>query len=588
VPELPSKVLHIDLSRRRFKVEERAELFKERLGGVGVAVRLLSEECPKGADPLGPDNVVVFAVGPLTGVLPMASKTVALFKSPLTKNLGESHAGGRSAVAIRSAGYGAIVIKGSSATPVYLVVGREGVKFRDASGLWGVASSFTVGRVIREREPGAGVRTIMRIGRAGEKLVSYASVVVETYRHFGRHGLGAVLGGKRVKAIVVSGERAIEVGDRAGYRELYRKVYDEAVKSALMKKYHEVGTAVNVAPLNAMGALPTRNLTQRGFEGADAISGESLAEKYLGRRAACAHCPVACIHLAALREPYVDEPYFYKTTFVSYDYELLYALGSMIGVSDPRGLLKLIHLVDALGLDAMSTGVALAWATEAYGGKLIGMDETMGLELKWGDVDTYLKAVRYVVDQPNEFYASLAKGVEAAASRYGGLDFALSFGGLEMPGYQTGPAAYVGFLTGARHSHLDSAGYSLDQRLLKQGGRLSPSEVAAELLREEAWRQVLCSLVVCLFAREIYRPALVSEALALLGLRLSVDELQRLGMEILREKQEFKRREGFNPAGLRIPKRIVEASTPLGAISEGELREAVKRFFELLFPLASG
>ncbi|MEM4755461.1 aldehyde ferredoxin oxidoreductase N-terminal domain-containing protein, partial [Pyrobaculum sp.] len=116
---LPSRVLYVDLARRRFRVEERPELFRERLGGVGVAIKLLSEECPRGADPLGPDNVVVFAVGPLTGVLPAMSKAVSLFKSPLTKNLGESHAGGRCAVAIRSAGYGAIVIKGSSPTPVY-------------------------------------------------------------------------------------------------------------------------------------------------------------------------------------------------------------------------------------------------------------------------------------------------------------------------------------------------------------------------------------------------------------------------------------------------------------------------------------
>lgn len=579
---LPTKVLFIDLSRRRFKVEDRPELFKERLGGAGVAIKLLGERCPKGADPLGPDNVVVFAVGPLTGVLPLASKTVAMFKSPLTGNLGESHAGGRSAVAIRLAGYGAMVLEGASPTPIYLVVDSSGVKFRDASGLWGVANSFTVGRVVRERELGAGVRTIMRIGRAGEKLVAYASVITETYRHFGRHGLGAVLGSKRVKAIVVRGEGVIKLGNSVRYRELYERVFNEAVRSKLMKKYHDLGTAANVLPLNAIKALPTKNLTQQGFEGADAISGESLAEQYLGRRIACAHCPVACIHLATLREPYVDEPYFYKTTFVSYDYEPIYALGSMLGVSDPRGLFKIIHLVDALGLDAMSTGVALAWATEAYEKGLVTDSDTMGLKLRWGDVDAYLSAVENIVNQPNEFYASLARGVEVAASRYGGVDFALSFGGVEMPGYQTGPAAYVGYLTGARHSHLDSAGYSLDQRMLREGRRPQPNEVAEELLREEAWRQVLCSLVVCLFAREIYRPALVSEALSMLGLELSVEKLQELGMEILREKQRFKQREGFDPSKLRIPRRILEAPTPLGSISEEELRAAVDHYFKAL------
>ncbi|MCX8204591.1 MAG: aldehyde ferredoxin oxidoreductase family protein [Candidatus Nezhaarchaeota archaeon] len=581
---LLSKVLYVDLSHRRSKVEERPELFRERIGGVGVGIKLLTEECPRGADPLGPDNVVVLTVGPLTGLLPTMSKTVALFKSPLTKNLGESHAGGRSAIAIRSAGYGAIVIKGSSPTPLYLVIGPSGVKFREASGLWGVASSFTVGRVIREREPGAGLRTIMRIGKAGERLVAYASVVTETYRHFGRHGLGAVLGSKKVKAIVVYGDQTVKVSDVAKYRELYKKVFSEVVGSALMKKYHDLGTAANVLPLNAIGALPVKNLTQRGFEGAMSISGENLAENYLGRRIACAHCPVACIHLAILREPYVDEPYFYKTTFVSYDYELLYALGSMIGISDTHSLLKLIHKVDALGLDAISTGVALAWATEAYEKSLVSSGDLLGLELKWGRAEAYLKAVEYIVDQPNEFYSSLARGVEVAASRYGGLDFALSFGGLEMPGYQTGPAAYAGFLTGARHSHLDSAGYIFDQKVLRGELKGDPKTVSEKLLNEEAWRQVLCSLVACLFAREVYRPALVSEALALVGLELGLSQLQDLGMEVLRDKNKFKQREGFDPARLRIPKRIIEAPTPLGSITEEWLREAVRHYFNSLSP----
>jgi len=179
-------VLYIDLTRRRFWVENRKDLFEKYLGGVGIATQLLLEECPKNIDPFDPENPIIFAVGPLTGVYPLASKTVAMFKSSHTGNLGESHAGGRSAIAIRSAGYGAIVIKGASETPVYLAIHESKVYFRDASILWGMWSTFTVGRIIRENEPGAGIRTIMRTGRAGERLVTYASVITETYRHFGR------------------------------------------------------------------------------------------------------------------------------------------------------------------------------------------------------------------------------------------------------------------------------------------------------------------------------------------------------------------------------------------------------------------
>lgn len=576
------KVLYIDLSKRRSWVEDRSELFSDRLGGVGVAIKLLEEELPKGADPLDPDNVIVFAVGPLTGLYPMASKTVALFKSPLTGNLGESHAGGRSAVAIRLTGYGAIVIKGASESPIYLAIHNGRVFFRDASGLWGVGSSLTVGRVIREREPGAGVRTIMRIGRAGERLVRYACVNTETYRHFGRLGLGAVFGSKKLKAVVISGKSSINVKDPASYRKVYDRIYEMATKTALMRKYHDIGTSMNVQPLNTIRGLPTRNLKEASFEEAHMISGENLAENYLGRRVACSHCPVACIHLAALREPYEDEPYFYKTTMISYDYELIYALGSMLGVSDPEGMLRLMNEVEVLGMDAISTGVVLAWMTEAYERGVISDDDTAGLKPRWGDWRVYLKAIRMIVEQPTEFYRDLAMGVAYAASKNGGEDYALAFGGNEMPGYHTGPAAHLGFLTGARHSHLDSAGYSLDQRLLKKGLRPSVEKVVDYLISEESWRQILSSLVVCYFARGIYRPEMVEEALKPVGYSLDVEALRKLGLEILRDKNRFKVREGFNPEKLKPPKRIYETPTPLGHVDEKSMEEAVKLFYERL------
>ena len=174
------RILYIDLTHHRCTVQDRADLFERHLGGAGVGLKLLEEECPAGADPLSPENPVILAVGPLVGLYPLASKTVAMFKSPHTGNLGESHAGGRSAVALRMAGYGAIVIRGRSARPVYLSIDGEHVHFRDAAALWGVHSSYTVGAVLRNREAGPGMRTILRIGRAGEQLVVRAQDIVNT------------------------------------------------------------------------------------------------------------------------------------------------------------------------------------------------------------------------------------------------------------------------------------------------------------------------------------------------------------------------------------------------------------------------
>lgn len=176
-----------------------------------------------------------------------------------------------------------------------------------------------------------------------------------------------------------------------------------------MKKYHDLGTAGNIMPLNKFGGLPVKNLKAGTTDNAAGVSGETFAQHYLGRRLACTHCPVGCIHIAALREPYEDIAYFYKTSMISYDYEPLYALGTMLGLTDAEAFLKLMDRMESLGIDAMSIGVVLAWATEAQERRLISEKETMGVVFQWGNPEPYIKACRLIVNQPNEFYAVLRK-----------------------------------------------------------------------------------------------------------------------------------------------------------------------------------
>ncbi|WP_456469006.1 aldehyde ferredoxin oxidoreductase N-terminal domain-containing protein [Archaeoglobus sp.] len=562
-------VLIVDLNNYSYEIEQRPDLFEKWIGGTGVAVQLLKEYIDPKADPLSGDNVIVFATGPFTPAYPLASKTVAMFKSPLTGNLGESHAGGRTATSIANAGYGAIVIKGESKKPVYLVIENEKVYFRDGRVIWGIPDSLIVGRIIAENEPGRGIRTMMRIGGAGEKLVRYACVTTETYRHFGRLGLGAVFGSKKLKALIIRGRKKYTPVDPKKFREVYDEIYRTAIESDAMKKYHLLGTASNVIPLNELNSLPTRNLQSARFEKADEISGEALAEYSLGRRIACSHCPVACIHLATLRIPYENEPYFFKTIMISYDYELIYSLGSMLGVGSRDGLLRLIHRVESYGLDAMSTGVCLAWATEALARGIVSEKETL-VKLSFGDVESYLKAIDYIYEQPNEFYRHLAMGVEHASGIYGGKEFALAFGGNEMPGYHTGHATYLGYATGLRHSHLDSAGYSLDQKVKE----MTPEEAVDRLIAEECWRQILSSLVVCFFARGIYTADLISRAFEPLGVEITEEELKKKGEEIYREKLKLKIDMGFNPENLTFPKRIFEVKSLHGTLNEEFIRKA--------------
>jgi len=578
-----NRVLYIDLTKKDNKIEDREDLFDEYLGGSGVAIKLLEEECPKGIDPLSAENPIIFAVGPLTALYPSASKTVAMFKSPLTGNLGESHTGGRSAMAIKLAGYGAIVIKGSSDIPVYLAIHGDEVKFKDASSIWGI-EAVAVGRILREVEPGAGVRTIIRIGRAGEKGVRYACAVCETYRHFGRLGLGAVMGSKKLKAAVISADKSIEIpkDKRKEYKLVYDEIQDVVVETDAMEKYHDLGTAGKIYEMNKLGGMAYKNLESASApeEIAREFSGENIAEKYLSRRVSCAHCPVGCIHLASLRELY-EPGYYFKTTTIPYDNETIYALGFMLGMKSAEDYLRLIDVVDRIGMDAISTGVTLAWATEAYECGIITKEHTDGLDFHWGDVQVYSEAIEKIVAMPNEFYQNLAKGVEHVSSIYGGQDYALAFGGNEMPEYHTGIACYLNNLTGARHSHLDSAGYDLDQKLI--GKEFTIEEVVKGLLKEEEWRQILSSLVVCFFARKVYSAERVIKALDAIGIENWTEEkLEDLGRVIHRAKMDFKFREGFDLAKLRIPKRIFEVPTPHGFLKEEDVRKAIEIYGEMI------
>ncbi|MGB2841176.1 MAG: aldehyde ferredoxin oxidoreductase N-terminal domain-containing protein [Halobacteriota archaeon] len=578
-----NRVLNIDLTKKDIKIDERGDLFDEYLGGSGVAIKLLEEECQKGTDPLSASNPIIFAVGPLTALYPSASKTVAMFKSPLTGNLGESHCGGRSAMAIKFAGYGAIVIKGSSDIPIYLAIHGDDVHFRDASSIWGMDAQ-TVGRILREAEKGAGVRTIIRIGRAGEKLVRYACAVCETYRHFGRLGLGAVMGSKKLKAVVISADKSVEIPKEK--RREYKKVYDEiqnvVVETDAMEKYHDLGTSGKIYDLNKIGGMAYKNLESASApeEIARELSGENFAEKFLSRRVSCSHCPVGCVHLASLRELY-EPGYYFKTTTIPYDNEPIWATGFMLGMKKAEDCLRLMDVVDRVGMDVMSTGVTLAWATEAYERGIITKEHTDGLEFKWGDVHVYSEAIEKIVVMPNEFYQNLAKGSEHASSVYGGQDYALAFGGNEMPEYHTGIACYLNNLVGARHSHLDSAGYDLDQKLM--GKEFTLEEVVSALLKEEEWRQILSSLVVCFFARKVFTAEAITKALDAIGIEnWTAEKLGDLGRVIHRAKMDFKFREGFNIAELRIPKRIFEVPTPHGFLKEEEIRKALVLYEEMI------
>jgi aldehyde:ferredoxin oxidoreductase len=567
------EVVTINLTDATVSRETRPELFGKYIGGSGLAAALLDETLDSSAEPLSPENVIVLSAGPLTPYFPCVTKTAAVFRSPLTGEYGESHAGGKMACALRMAGFDALVITGRAQRPSYISIADDKIKLRDARTLWGMSSVRTVARILRERYDARGL-SIAVIGKAGENSVAYASVTVDSFRHFGRLGLGAVMGAKNLKGLVVSGTGELPIPYRKKYKEVYRKVFDRVVKTEAMTKYHDLGTAVNVTPLNLLGGLPTRNFTSGSFESAEGISGEAFARELLVRQTACMHCPIGCIHVASLREQFGPEHEF-STVEVNYDYELLYALGSNLGIGSSHDVLRLIDLCESAGLDAISTGVALAWATEALASGELNLHDT-DLVLSFGNVEGYIEGIERIARREDRFWHLLGDGVEKAAAEYGGKEFAIAYGGAESPGYHTGAGAIAGAMLGLRHSHLDNAGYSLDQKNLE--GYPSGEYLADAIIEEESVRQVVTSLHSCLFARKVYTPEVVVECFESIGRPFANEELKEAGRRIFDLKNKLRKKLGFDISSLRIPGRVLETPTPSGMVSRQFLREVLEAY----------
>jgi aldehyde:ferredoxin oxidoreductase len=564
------RVLYIDMKNKKIRIEQREDLF-EYLGGVGVASRLLEENIRPDLSPLDEGQPIIFAIGAASSIYPVVTKTVAMFYSPLTGELGESYAGGRLALTMLLAGYDAIVIQGKADKPTYITLNRSNIEFKDARALWGM-SSDEAGRVIREREPGGGKRSILRIGPAGENMVSFASVCVDTYRHFGRLGLGAVFGSKNLKAVSIIGDRSIPVKNFKEYFKVYQEIYNKVTDTEIMSKYHDAGTPVNVEPLNEMGGLPTKNLTQNRFEHVEDISGDAFVKNNLVRKMACTGCPVGCIHIGQFRREF-DKGHDYESVSVGYDYELIFALGSFLGIKSTDEILQLIEVVEQQGLDAMSAGVVLGWATEAYIGKLVVDSDTI-VPLEFGNTQNYIKAIEYLANKENGFYEALSKGSYEASLKYGGQDYAMTFAKNEMPGYHTGYGALVGAVVGARHSHLCNGGYSIDQTM----GALDKEKIVEGLFNEEKERCMLNSLTICLFARKVYNRKTILSALNAIGYEFKDEDLTAIADRVYKTKLRIKEMLGFDLMKVRLPRRLFETPSLWGKLDEGIAYELIDMY----------
>ncbi len=549
-------VIHLDEAREEIiSFGTRQEL----IGGSGLAAALYDAfglpDQPAGH----PDQPLIFAIGSLTGLFPLMSKVVCGFKSPYHQQYAESHAGGRLALSMRFAGLDALVIRGRARTPSCLTIGPKGLaELSDVHYLWGM-DVFHSGKMLRKMHPGhSGHRSVLRIGPAGEKGLAFACINVDTYRHFGRLGAGAVMGGKNLKAIIVRGDQSFELPGKT-YPALYQKIHQQTTSTRILQKYHDLGTAENLQPLNELQALPWRNLTQTRDSGVANISGEAFAQHILLRQMACAGCPIGCIHVGMLREQFAEDTHF-QYREVGYDYEPIYAVGSMLGITSSSEILAILDEVEKVGVDVMSCGVALAWATEALERGLLSLKETL-VPLAFGQADGYRQAVSLLGTAANDFYRRLGRGTLQAAQHFGGADFACVLG-QEMAGYATGEVFFTSQALGFRHSHLDSGGYSYDQTHPEKDS----AKAVRFLIDDERSRALLTSTVACLFARKVYSEEVLADCFTSIGLEDAAKNLGEIAAGIQKSRWKTRFRSGFDPLSLSLPKRFTEVKNWKGPV----------------------
>lgn len=419
------KILRVNLSTGSISSEKispaLAGMF---LGGRGLAGKMLADEVKPGTDPLAAENKIFFATGPLTGsTAPTSGRHMVVTKSPLNGAIASSNSGGYWGAELKFAGWDMLVVEGRADKPVYIYVRDDQVEIRDAADLWGKTVGETTDELINKS--GDDKTRVLTIGPAGERLSLNASVINDRYRAAGRSGVGAVMGAKNLKAVTVRGTGVVAVADQEKLKEtlagVVKKIREHGVTGQGLPAY---GTAVLVNIINESGIFPTRNFQQAFFDQAEAISGESLAEKYLIKKDPCYRCPIACGRYCKVENEEGGGP----------EYETVWVFGADCGIDDLATVIRANNIANELGLDTISAGATIAAAMELYQRGMIKPEELDGPPLEFGSGEALLYYMRKMGTREG-FGDKLALGSYRLCESYGRPELSMSVKKLDMPAY---------------------------------------------------------------------------------------------------------------------------------------------------------
>ena len=551
------KLLFVNLSTGEIKEETPDEgLYRDFIGGYGLGARVLYDNQKGGADPLGEENTLGLVTGPLTGTpAPFGCRYVAVAKSPLTGGWGDANCGGDFGPYLRFAGYDGVFFSGISEKPVYLFVDNGRVELREATQLWGKVSYETDDRLQAEHGKAA---KVVSIGPAGENLSLVACLMNNRVDAAGRSGLGAVMGSKKLKAVVAKGDKKMPMADSEAANRLRQKHIAEMKGSPFLEDFHRYGTSGHTAESAHSGDTPVKNWGGIGVIDLPDVSGlhKDVVDARVASRTGCWRCPAAC--KGRLKEGAGD--YNYPAGIHRAEYETQAAFGAICLNNNSEAIAMAGYLCDIYGLDTISAGTILAFAMECYEHGLITKADTDGIELTWGNHQAMIAMLEKIARREG-FGDVLADGVKLAAEKIGqgAEEYAVHIGGQELgmhdPRFDFPP--FAGIPAAAR--------YQMDATPGRHTAGFGPSQFQGYVVNASG---------LCLHSNlAVPEPNnyLVGYMSAVTGWNRSLDDLLRCGERIANMRHVFNLREGINPLELKVHGRIIgrppQKEGPLAGVS---------------------
>ncbi|MDO4745756.1 MAG: aldehyde ferredoxin oxidoreductase family protein [Bacillota bacterium] len=542
-----NKVLRINLTEKKASTEPlRMDFAEKYVGSKGLVIRYMYEELQPGIDALGPDNKLFLTTGPFTGTpVPCSGKLSVAAKSPATGTMNDCSIGGHAGIRIKFAGYDMIIFEGQLAEPGYVVIEDDEIKFVDAGDLWGKGSHEAESLLAEEygRE-----FSILSIGPAGENLSNMACINSDYYRQAGRGGIGAVMGSKKMKAILVKGTGGVKVPDIVKTTDRILEILHEDVLQEDNTFVYDSGTTAFLEACNDGGILPWKNFSDTTDEQWTEYNGDVLMESREGKRG-CGSCGLGCGNFLKIGDAVCEGP----------EYETISVAGPNAGIRDPYAIVKFNQVADDMGLDTISAGDTIIWAME--------MTEK-GLHdfgIKFGDGEGMLRLLKEMATRTG-VGAQLADGVKIASEKFGGTDFAMQVKGLEYPQYEPRGSwgmslAYAVSDRGACHMRA----YAPNEEVFAASiPPYTPEGKGQMVYNLGEFNAIKFSLCICDFWGTISYEIMAELLTLVTGREWTPEEMGEVGRRVLNIGRAFNQREGFNRAHDTVPKRVVKDALKSG------------------------